>query len=214
MIRLPKVTAGEPIKAELFNDLVDAIKERTPPIRVPGGRITTGPNGWTLAMSPGKGGGAPAAAFHPFQAIAPAPYAGAGSPPASQARTFAVRPGMVAPWSSAPRLPANLSQQFTAPNNTERYYCWLDAAFTSDGDRVTLSSLTYAAGTEVPAIQESGDAENVYPTRWCLPLFAVTTEDGRIKEVEQYVMSSLSIALVVTGVGCATQQRSVFWSSL
>lgn len=69
MIRPRRVSRGDPVLAEHHNELVDAILERTPPVSVPGGRITTTPQGWALAVSPGKGGKSVAAVSHPFQVL-------------------------------------------------------------------------------------------------------------------------------------------------
>lgn len=183
------------------------------PIAGPGIKISESTN--NLVISATQSTSANIAFTHPFQAIAPSPYIGTGEPPANQALRFKVRPGIISAWSSgSPRLATNLTDEFVALDAQERYYCWIEANFTSDGQVVSLADFQYAHGAEVPEPTFSDTEADVYPTQWCLPIFALKTEDGAIKSVEPYVQTSLSISIVVTSVECGSLQRGIFWSRL
>jgi len=210
-VTIPSFRKGEKLKAADLQSLADAVRANRV---LPGAgiRVTGSPNGTTVAATIKKGTSA-AEGVHPFQAIYPAPFTGTGEPPVSQKLKFKVRPGIVSSG-GGPRLAANLNEEFTAPGESDRYYCWIEAAFTSNGEVVALSEFKYAAGNAVPEITMSETPDDVYPTKWFLPLFAVKTKDGGITDVEQYIQTSLSISIVVVSVECARQRRQVFWSSL
>jgi len=210
-VTIPSFRKGEKLKAADLQALADAVRANRV---LPGAgiRITGSPNGVTVAATIRKGTSA-AGEAHPFQAIYPAPFTGTGEPPSNQNLKFKIRPGMVSSGGGS-RFAANLNEDFSAPGESERYYCWIEAAFTSNGERVALSEIKYDAGDAVPEITFSDDPGDVYPTKWFLPLFAVKTENGAITDVEQYIRSSLSISIVVVSVECARQRRQIFWSSL
>ena len=155
------------------------------------------------------------AATHPFKAIYPAPFTGSGEPPSNQPLKFSVRPGIVSGVNVGARLATNLNAQFTAADETEQFFCWIEANFVTTGDFVSMSNFRYQAGEEVPEPTiNTTDPENVFPSQWCLPIFSVKTDGGAIVSAEQYINSSLSISLVVTSIACGRQTRSIFWSGL
>ena len=191
---------------------VQKFLRRVRPASAPG--LKEGTDGWTISNAPNVAASS-TATIHPFQAVFPSPFIGEGEPPSDQALRFKVRPGIISAWSSSsPRLATNLTDELTALDDQERYYCWIEANFTSDGQVVSLADFKYAHGAEVPEPEFSDTEDDVYPTKWCLPIFALKTEGGAIKSVEEYVQTSLSISIVVTSVECGKLQRGIFWSRL
>ena len=210
---IPRFKKGDKLWAADLQSLADAVRANRV---LPGAgiRITGGPNGTTVAAATNRGVASASDVF-PFQALYPVPFTGTGEPPPSQNLTFKVRPGILASGGVfSPRLAANLNAEFTADDNQDRFYCWIEATFTSDGEAVALSEFKYDTGGTVPEPTFSTTSDDVYPTKWCLPLFAVKTKDGSITNVEQYVASSLSISIVVVSIQCASQRREIFWSRL
>lgn len=181
----------------------------------PGIRISEGTNSTTISADPAKRG-SPSTQPHPFQAIVPAPYHGTGTPPPSHSLKYAVQPGVVQPVDAAAVLPANLNEQFQAPDNTERSYLCLKVTLTkSTGNYLLLNEARYeATGTTIPQPVMTDEEDDSYPAQWHLPLFAVRTEGGTITQVEQYVKSSVSLSVIITYITCQKQQRSLCWLPL
>lgn len=211
-MQLPSFRRKQKLKAADLQTLADAIRANRilPGVGI---RITGSPNGTTVAVKR-TADSPPASLIHPFQFVS-APWTGTGTPPSDQKRKFRIRPGAVMS-ASGPRFSENLHDVFTAPDNAAIFYCWLEANFDMGADGyVSVLSISYDVGATLPEQQTASDPDyGSYPTKSFIPLFAIKTQDGAIKEVQQYVKSSLSLTMVLEYISCGTAWRRLFWSAL
>lgn len=153
---------------------------------------------------------------HPFQPYR-SPYTGPGEAPGNQSLKFKIRPGYLSDFSGNSRFPSNLNTEFTATDDTDEYFVWLKAAITSDNPEtgsLAVVSVEYGKGEEIPETEMSSDSDDAYPVTVYLPIFKITTADGKITLFEEYVTTCLSLSLTVTSVFCGGQARSIFWANI
>lgn len=212
MIRLRRVQKGEDIQAEEWNAVLAAIEERTP-LNSPGSRLNCSPHGFRYI---GEKSSIKSVADkpHSFQ-YRPATFVGEGEPPADQWRKFQARPGAIS-HAGGVVFPDNLADVFTA-SAAGLTYCWLRADFTAEEGQPqpALVGITLDAGSELPEVVWETDAElGTYPASSYLLLFTIEIEDDAIKEIIQYVKTSLSLTLVVNSVSCGQSNSTLFWAKL
>jgi hypothetical protein len=155
-----------------------------------------------------------ASSRHPFK-YKPAAFVGEGDPPSDQFRKFQVLPGAIS-HAGGVVFPDNLSDVFTAAATGVTYF-WLRADFTAvEGQQQPeIVGITLASGATLPEVVWDSDPKlGTYPASSFLLLFTVEVEDGAIKEVVQYVKSSLSLTLVVNSVSCGQSNSTLFWAPL
>ncbi len=185
------------------------------PLPTPSCNVITGPNGSLIDPVPVGAIAVAAADSYPFE-VYRSQFLGTGTPPANQALRVRVRPAFVQPWGSlGPQFSANMNEELILPDNKATYYVWIETTIESSGESISLVEFRFAHGETTPApIINSADPDNVFPSQYCIPLSLLKTEGGAIVSIDPLVKSSLSLSLVVIGITCGGQERSVFWSAL